>query len=288
MMHIKQYFGISLLILLLSFLAGCVTLPTKEELAALDYGECPRNHVAKIKGEFQSGLITKYSDDLIIWSPQRYWYKATPIKGGGLYVGYLVPVMVEQTFGPKLFSGKQLYGMLFKNDELIYTINPMGMQNLSIKEAVGPFPKDERDWIIGNSGTTRGNSFIWEYVLPGETVQNWSELVTVKIFRSVPLETTPDKFIADKVELYKTKEPMCAVVLNKILTSTKTEVLYEQTLADCAPYRDEFSIRKIIRGARAITDVSYSKTTAMNDAERRKWAEIIGRTKLLNECHFEL
>ena len=72
------------------------------------------------------------------------------------------------------------------------------------------------------------------------------------------------------------------------ITPTKTEVLYEQTLADCAPNRDEFSIRKIVRGPRTMTDVSYSKTTAMNGAERRKWAEIIGRSKLLNECNLEL
>jgi hypothetical protein len=66
---------------------------------------------------------------------------------------------------------------------------------------------------------------------------------------------------------------------NGNIASTKTGLLYEQTLADCAPNRDEFSIRKMVRGPRTITDVSYSKTTAMNDAERRKWEQIIGRSK---------
>ena len=72
MTHIKHRLGVSLVILLLSFLAGCVTPPTKEELAALDYGACPRNHEAKIKEHFQGGFLTRYSGEPIIWPPQQY------------------------------------------------------------------------------------------------------------------------------------------------------------------------------------------------------------------------
>ncbi len=282
MKHGKDWFGVAIVFLLLSFLAGCATPPTKEELAALDYGACPRNYEKVIKERFQSGLLSAYAGEPIIWPPRQYWYK-DPFAGGTLHAGYLVPVMAELTRGNQLFLGKQLYGFLFKNDELVREINPNIMRSLSIPERVGPFPKDERDWKEGHS-SKGANPLILEYVLPGETVQNWSELVTVQIISGVSLNVSAAKFVADMADQHKSRKPGCATVSQKILASTPTEVLYKQALVKCAPFRDEYSIRKAIRGPRSLTEVSYSKTTAMSDFDERKWVEIVGRTTSINEC----
>jgi hypothetical protein len=283
MKHGKNWLGVPQVLLLLSFfLVSCATPPTKEEIAALDYGACPRNHEKVIKERFQSGLLNAYTGEPTIWPPRKYWYK-DPFAGSTLHAGYLVPVMAELTRGNQLFLGKRLYGFLFKNDELVREINPNIMQTLNIAERVGPFPKDERDWKEGHSAQ-QGNHTILEYVLPGETVQNWSELVSVQILSSVPLNISAEKFVADRAEAHKSKKPGCGIVSQKILSSTPTEVLYEQTLAKCAPFRDEYSIRKTIRGPRSLTEVSYSKTSEMTDAEKRKWAGIVGQATSLNEC----
>ena len=286
MTHTKDWVAVLLVTLFVSFLAGCATPPAKEEIGALDYGECPRNHEAKIKKEFESGLLLAYSGDPIIWPPQKYWYQSSPFEGSQLYVGYLVPVMAEQTRGPTPTGGKQLYGFLFKDDQLVKKLHPMQMSSLRTREAVGPIPKDERDWKEGYS-TGKGAQLLVEYVVPGETVQNWSELISVQIVRNVH-NMTPEQLVAGAAELAKKKKPGCAVVSQEILASTPTELLYGQTLANCAPIRDEYSIRKTIRGPRSMTEVSYSKTTALTDAEKKKWAEIVGRTKLLDECQPKL
>ena len=272
MMDIKQWFSVSLVILLFSFLAGCVTPPTKEELAALDYGACPRNYEVKIKEHFQSGLLAANSGEPIIWSPQKYWYKAAPLDGGKLYEGYLVVVMADRTRGNPQFLGKQLYGFLFKDDELVKKFNPMQMYSIGTQEAVGPIPKDERDWKKGRSDSNAARLLV-EYVLPGENVQNWSELISLQVFRNVPLNMTPKKLATGTAELLKKKKPGCADVSQKVLAYSQTELLYEQALVNCAPMRDEYSIRKIIRGPRAMIDVSYAKTTVMNDAEKKKWPD---------------
>ena len=213
-------------------------------------------------------------------SARKYWYKAPPIEGGKLYAGYLVLVMAEQTRGNAQFMGKQLYGFLFKDDELVKTFNPIQMRSLGTRESVGPLPKDERNWKVGHSAS-HDNQLIEEWVLPEETVQNWSELISVQIFSNVPLHMTPEKIAAGAAELHKKS---CADVSQKVLASSQTELLYEQKTANCAPFRDEYSIRKAIRGPRTMTEVSYATTTVMNDAEKKKWTEIIGRVKLLNEC----
>ena len=283
MNYAKHLAVVPIVVYIFSLLPGCAAPPTKEELAALDYGACPQNYEAKIKKHFKGALLARYSDELLIWPPQKFWYKAPAIEGGQLYAGYLVPVMADQTFGPQTFAGKRLYGFLFKNDELVKTLKPVDMYALTIKEAVGPFPKDERDWKQGHSVKSE-TQMILEYVPPSETVHNWSELVTVQMFWNVSLDVSANKFIASAAEQHKSKEPKCAIVSQKILASSPTEVLYEQVLAKCAPIRDEYSIRKAIRGPRSLTEVSYSKTTEMDDTEKKKWAGIVGQSTMLNEC----
>lgn len=283
MTHIRHRLVSAFTLLPLFFLAGCASLPSKEEITNLDYGTCPQNYEATIKEQFKGKLLTRYSDELNIWPPQKHWYRTSPIKGNRLLAGYLVPVIAEQTFGPNPSAGKQLYGFIFFNDQMIESINPVFMQDHSIKEAVGPIPRDEREWQVGYSNT-EGNQVILEYVIAGETVQNWSELVTMQVISNVSPAYSADKFVTDIANQHKSKNPGCTTVSHKILASTPTEILYEQELADCAPYRDEYSIRKAIRGPRTLTEVSYSKTTALSDNEKRKWAEIVGRTTFLNEC----
>jgi len=282
MIYVKHWIKVSVAFILLSFLAGCATPPSKEELASLDYGSCPKNYEKIIKERFQGGLLNAYSGEPIIWAPRKYWYK-DPFAGSHLYAGYLVPVMADLTRGNQLFIGKRLYGFLFKNDELVREINPNIMQTLNIPEQVGPIPKDERDWNEGHSNQEK-NTIILEYVPPGETVQNWSELVSMQIIQNVPLEVSAEKFVAEIADQHRSRKPGCEIVSQKIVASSQTEVLYEQSLAKCAPFRDEYSIRKAIRGPRSLMEVSYSKTSALSDLEKRKWEEIVGKTTLLNVC----
>jgi hypothetical protein len=276
----KGWFGVSLVILLFSILAGCATPPTKEETAALDYGACPKDHEKWIKERFQSGLISAYAGEPTIWPPQRYSYR-DPFLGST--VGYLVPVMADLTRGNRMFLGRQLYGFMFRNGEMVREINPNIMRNLKISTGIGPFPKDERDWKEGHTATS-ANPIVIEYVLPGETVQNWTELVTLLIVSNVSLNVDATRFAADVEAQHRSRKPGCALVAQRVLSSNPTSVLYEQSLVNCAPFRDEFSIRKAIRGPTTISEVSYAKTSKLTDLEKKKWVEIVGRTVLLDEC----
>lgn len=253
---------------------------TKEAEPAPDYGACPKDHEKWIKERFQSGFLSAYAGQPTIWPPQRYSFHM-PILGTS--VGYLVPVMAELTRGNQMFLGKQLYGFIFRNDEMIREINPNIMRNLRIAEGVGPFPKDERDWKEGHSSTS-ANPVTFEFVLPGETVQNWSELVSVQIVSGVSLNVDVGRFVADIEAQHKSKMPGCALVKQQVLSSTPTSVLYEQSLVDCAPFRNEYSIRKAIRGPRTISEVSYAKTSELSDAEKTKWKGIVGKTAMLGDC----
>lgn len=264
-------------------LAGCAAPPSQEEIKALDYGACPRGYVEKIRGSFRDGLITRYAGEPVIWAPRQYWYKTPPLEGGRLVSGYLVPVAANQSFGPQPTSGWRLYGFLFKNEELIYKLSPLQMQTLRLQDAVGPFPKDERQWTEAHK-TQDPRRMIIEYVPPGQAVQSWSELVTVQILFDVRLDLSAGRFVDLVMAEHKSKQPGCATVSHQVLESTPTEVLFEQALTGCAPLRDEYSVRKVIRGPWTMSEVSYAKTSPLTDAEKSKWRRIVGRTSTMSEC----
>jgi hypothetical protein len=275
--------ALALAVPLVLALTACVTPPSQEDVKALDYGACPRNYADKVKETFRGGLITRYSGEPVIWAPQQFWYKTPPLEGGRLLAGHLVLASANQFFGPQPTAGWQLYGFLFRNDELIYKLSPQQMESLRLKEAVGPFPKDERDWKEGHK-THDQRQMLIEYVPPGQSVQSWSELVSVQIVFDVRLDLDAERFVSLIMANHKSKQPGCQTVSHKVLGSTLTEVLYEQSLVGCAPLRDEYSIRKVIRGPRAMTEVSYARTSPLTDADKDKWQRIVGRTALMNEC----
>ncbi|MEE9157864.1 MAG: hypothetical protein V3U60_05705, partial [Gammaproteobacteria bacterium] len=53
-------------------------------------------------------------------------------------------------------------------------------QTFTKTETVDP-PFDDRDWEIGHTAV-QGDQMVLEYILSGETVENWSELITVQTF----------------------------------------------------------------------------------------------------------
>jgi hypothetical protein len=191
--------------------------------------------------------------------------------------------MAELTRGNPNFIGRQLYGFMFKNEEMVKEINPNSMRGVRISESIGPFPKDEREWKEGHA-TKDTNPLTIEYVIPGETVQNWSELITVQILSNVSLNIDAARFVAAVEKQHRSKKPGCAVITQRVLSSTPTSVMYEQSLVNCAPFRDEYSIRKVIRGPLAMSEVSYSKTSELTGEEKKKWSEIVAKTDVMSEC----
>ena len=52
---------------------------------------------------------------------------------------------------------------------------------------------DHRHWQLGWS-RNNGEAIFEEYVLEGETVENWSELITIQFYPGLEKQTNPDIF----------------------------------------------------------------------------------------------
>ncbi|MDP2268029.1 MAG: hypothetical protein Q8K46_02570 [Deltaproteobacteria bacterium] len=269
--HLLLLFGI--------LLASCASAPSQEKVASYDYGDCPVNHETVIKERFKNGLLNTYSGEPQIWPPQPYWFR-DPLRGGKIITGYLVPVLANQSRGNNLFMGKRLYGFIFHNDVLLREINPNLMTNLRISEAVGPIPDDGRGWMLANS-QSQGNQSIQEFTLPNEGLEIWSELVTIQTLHSIPHEISLETMMTRAGDEHRNT---CEFVSQTIIESTSGTLTYEQTTRGCQGFEDEVSLRKSIRGARSVFEVSYTSKNPFSDEARHAWLSILEKVAPKGHC----
>ncbi|MGH8640729.1 MAG: hypothetical protein ACRET6_03400, partial [Burkholderiales bacterium] len=145
---------------------------------------------------------------------------------------------------------------------------------------VGPIPKDERDWKIGHS-QQKGNLSLSEWVVPGETVQGWTELITLEMYANAPAHLTLDQYLSVKTESVRKQ---CANVTEQVISKGPLEAIVERSLLSCAPLRDEYHVAKVLLGPRAMTNVVYARTTPFDSDTRAKWLEIVTKTRMMGDC----
>jgi hypothetical protein len=267
---------------LLVCLVGCAM--SYKEPAELDYGACPRDYEATVRAYFQDGWLppTRYKPELVIWPPQRIktrWAKTLP--PGQLVWGYLVTVEADQTLGET--QGLGLYGFLFRGQELVKQIDPPSMSMLAIDSEVAPVPLDERSWeeVTIRTGDTAS---LFEWVPSGESLKTWTELITMRADRDIPLEASVE-WVYQAAE--RDAKRLCSASKRTILFSSPTELLYQEDMVDCLPYRDQYWINEIIRAPKAVFRTSYAKLTPFSAEELEKWQKLVGGVHLVRECGAE-
>jgi len=116
---LKRSFLIGLLIVSFSSLAGCVTAPTEQELAALDYGSHPTDYKKTINEYLDRVLKDPPSKRVVFLAGPRTMYRKSPMLGGGIKAGYAVcaDVNARNSFGG--YTGSKLSWFLISNNRVI-------------------------------------------------------------------------------------------------------------------------------------------------------------------------
>jgi hypothetical protein len=127
----------ALFLILCIWLCGCATcdkpterlsdpipLPSTEELAQLNYGVSPTGYEAKIKKYFDDVLVDPHSAVYEFDKPKKYWFREPERRRSQVYVGYVVKVKVNAKNRMGGYAGKQLWGFIFRGNEIIRTIMP--------------------------------------------------------------------------------------------------------------------------------------------------------------------
>lgn len=102
---------------------------------------------------------------------------------------------------------------------------------------------DGRPWKLGWSQNERG-VVIEEYVLDGETVENWSELVTIQFFPGLNKKTNPDVFEAmQKMNL----SYICPTIKWESLYQSQDERIWKWSISGSPGQEDQSEIARLKR-----------------------------------------
>jgi len=133
------------------------------------------------------------------------------------------------------------------------------------------FEGDERVWDIGYNAGDQVQR-VTEFVRPGQTVENWTELVTSQTFnKAFDLVSVEDQIAAHRKDLVA----RCPGSTVEVIRQTPDGVIYESNLVNCEQGADEHSLVRILDGTYNRFFVHYAVRGAatMTPERRAEWLE---------------
>jgi hypothetical protein len=119
-----------------SLLSGCVSPPTADEVAKLDYGSYPADYKQSIE-RYLNVVLKDPDSKKIEWlrEPLTMYHKASPMLGGQLIAGYAVCAYVNGRNSYGGYTGSKLSWFLIKNDKVIQSFMSTSRDSIETKQA---------------------------------------------------------------------------------------------------------------------------------------------------------
>ncbi|MBT8126179.1 MAG: hypothetical protein HKP12_06115 [Gammaproteobacteria bacterium] len=123
-----------------------------------------------------------------------------------------------------------------------------------------------REWVTGFSQEKAGEFSIVELVLKGETVHNWSELITIQNFANT--RRNPRAFF-EGLKALREKECPDTTTWN-VIEQDERSILYEWRAKPCAGFPEQHEISRIIDGKWNRFRIAYTAKVSEIPAETRQ------------------
>jgi hypothetical protein len=134
---------------------------------------------------------------------------------------------------------------------------------------------DGRGWTVGHQQST-GAKTLTEYVLPGQNVENWRELVSSQVFTpAVPLARMVERFRTSLLE-------GCPSLEWNVIRQDETMVIYEWRDSGCGGFEPQYEVGRMTIADRSLYRLAYAIKTKspLAPAKRGAWLEILARVPL--------
>jgi hypothetical protein len=133
------------------------------------------------------------------------------------------------------------------------------------------------NWEVGYSKRS-GDVSNTEFVPKGETVKNWTKMLSIQGFRK-PWGAPSVQNLAEEFRNALVKK--CPGVVFNVIESQKNEVVYEWRVENCLGVEDQHELAKYIQGKWSQFRVAYAhKVKQMEPEEREEWLKVICDTKV--------
>jgi len=139
------------------------------------------------------------------------------------------------------------------------------------------------NWRKGFEQGHQNQPYIVEYVPEGETVDNWTKMLSIQNFpaKSVANLSTPEAFM----NVLKAKmQSRCPTVFWDVIQKGEADILYEWRIENCSPNPDQHEIAKVIFSKMNVFAVHYvSKVKVLPENERKDWIERLRNADIVNK-----
>jgi hypothetical protein len=133
---------------------------------------------------------------------------------------------------------------------------------------------DGRRWTVGHQQQNSKRSII-EYVLPGQTVENWKELVTSSLFfQAVPLAPFLEKLRASLSQ-------DCPSLVWTVIQQHEKTAIVEWRDSGCGGFEPTSELDRVTIEGASLYRLAYSVKGPLTAERRKQWLAILGQTPLV-------
>jgi hypothetical protein len=146
---------------------------------------------------------------------------------------------------------------------------------VSVAVAAGPdVPRfDGRAWTIGHQQRNNSQS-ITEYVLPGQTVENWKEMVTSEVyFKPIPISAV--------VKMFEAKlSKGCPSLVFTVLKQDEQTAVIEWRDSGCGGFEPSSELARFAIEQDQVYRLAYSVKGSLKSEKRKEWMRILEQSPL--------
>jgi hypothetical protein len=148
------------------------------------------------------------------------------------------------------------------------------------------FSFDDRTWILGNSSAVKEQS-IREYILEGEVIDNWSELVSSHYvavsssspaFQEIVSQGGSIKYFYNRYANYITEH--CESPHINVVEEQENGIIFEWRHQGCSGYPPQHEIRRMQEAEGGVLSLNFvKKTERLENVQRQQWIELLRNAK---------
>lgn len=140
-------------------------------------------------------------------------------------------------------------------------------------------PMNAKGWKLDYAPKPTREGWIKEYVRPPETVDDWTQLVTLQFLAA---NTTPPKLFMSKLEARMRQR--CPGVKWHVIKANETRVIYEWKINNCPGQQNQNEVSELLTGDYGLYRAAYTeKVRSIDPATRQQWIEWLLQAKIIKE-----
>ena len=137
-------------------------------------------------------------------------------------------------------------------------------------------PAEQSSWQLAY-GINRQRATMKEFVAPGETLSNWSRMLTIQFLEG---ERASPRQVVERAR--KNMQAECPGAELTVISEDALSVTYEWWTGTCTRETSQHEVARLIRGNDGVHRVAYvRKVPRLETQEREKWLQILSEAYVI-------